>query len=250
MSQFGTEPGKPGFNDPTTEYKNSPEIENYVRLRREHPKGEVEISTTGGLEFLSAQEKDLRSHGLDPDVVIRLFDADLGAQAEISLLLLQKIIERDNLHKSGETHIVSRKKVVSDTLINYLIGCALDGVSWADDNLEITRELIVLIKQQLGTLTSQYEIEQERLNRRSQAKSIAAQLLNQGKTPTYRNVGRVLGVQASTVMRWFPDGDFIAEAEILLGFMKEYFRDLLRPAGEFKARRPRKDEASRVDERQ
>jgi hypothetical protein len=65
-----------------------------------------------------------------------------------------------------------------------MIGCALDGMSWSD-NLEIIRELIVLIKQQLRTLNSQYEIEQERLNRRSQAKWIAAQLLNQGKTPTY-----------------------------------------------------------------
>jgi len=51
-------------------------------------------------------------------------------------------------------------------------------------------------------------------------------------------------------MRWFPNGDFIGKAEILLGFVKEYFPDLLRPAGEFKARRPHKDDASRVDERQ
>jgi hypothetical protein len=246
MSQFGTEPGKSGFNDLTKEYKKSPTIENYVRLRREYPEGEVEVSTTGGVEFLSAREDDLRSQGLDPDVVIRLFDADLGAQAEISLLLLQKVIERDNLHKLGETHIVSRKKVVSDTLINYLIGCGLDGMSWTD-NLEITRELIVLIKRQLGTLTSQYEIQQERLNRRSQATWIAAQLLNQGKTPTYRNIGRVLGVQASTVMRWFPDGDFVAEADKFARLIKELLPDLQRLAGDLKTRRARK-EVEHVDE--
>ena len=162
MSQFGTEPGTRGFNDLAKTCKKSPTIENYVRLRREHSKGEVEISTTGGIEFLAAQEKDLGFHGLDPDDVIRLFDADLTAQAEISLSL-------------------SRKKVISDTLIIYLIGCALDAMSWTD-NLEITRELIVLIKQQLGALTSQYEIEQERHNRRSQATWIAAELLNQGKS--------------------------------------------------------------------
>ena len=249
MSQFGTQPGKRGFNDLTKEYKKSPTVENYVRLRREHPKGEVEISTTGGVEFFSAQEKDLRSQGLDPNLVIRLFDADLEAQAEISLLLLQKIIERDNLHKSGETHIVSRKKVVSDTLINYLIGCALDGMCWTD-NLDITRELIVLIKQQLGTLTSQYEIGQKQLNRRSEATWIAAQLLNQGKTPTYRNIGRILEVQASTVMRWFPDGDFVAEAEKTAGFIRKFFPDLLGLAGELKARRRPKEEAEHVGERQ
>jgi hypothetical protein len=249
MSQFGTESGNRGFNDLTREYKKSPTIENYVRLRREQPEGEVEISTTGALEFLSAQEKDLRSLGVDPNVVIGLFDADLGAPAEISLLLIQKIIERDNLHKSGETHIVSRKKVVSDTLINYLIGRALDGMSWTD-NLEITRELIVLIKQQLGTLTSQYEIEQERLIRRSGARWIAAQLLNQGKTPTYRNIGRVLGVQASTVMRWFPDGDFIAEAEKFAGFIRKFLPDLQELAGELKARETPKEETEHVDEHQ
>ena len=61
-------------------------------------------SIAGGLEFLSAQEKDLRTQDLDPDVVIRLFDANLEAQAEISLVLLQKIID-DSLHKAGEAHI-------------------------------------------------------------------------------------------------------------------------------------------------
>jgi hypothetical protein len=70
MSQFGTEPGKSGFNDLTKEYKKSPTIENYVRLRREHPEGEVEVSTTGGVEFLFAQEKELSSYGLDSKVVV------------------------------------------------------------------------------------------------------------------------------------------------------------------------------------
>ena len=108
--------------------------------------------------------------------------------------------------------------------------------------------MIVLIKQQLGTLTSQYEIEQGRLYRRSEARWIAAQLLNQGKTPTYRRIGRVLGVQVSTVMRWFPDGDFSAEAEKFAGFIRKFFPDLQRVTSELKARQTPKEEAEHVNE--
>jgi Bacteriophage CII protein len=80
--------------------------------------------------------------------------------------------------------------------------------------------LIVLIKHQLGTLSSQYEIEQERQERRSQALTVAMQILAKGQTPTYRKVGSALGVQASTIMRWFPEKDFIAEVKVFVGAVK------------------------------
>ena len=51
-------------------------------------------------------------------------------------------------------------------------------------------------------------------------------------------------------MRWFPDGDFIAEAEKLASFIKEFLPDLLRLAGEPKTRQPRKEEADHVGEPQ
>jgi hypothetical protein len=137
----------------------------------------------------------------------------------MSLLLLERVIERDNIQRSGETHVVSRKKAISDTLVNYLIGTALDWMSW-NDELEISRELIVLIKHQLGTLSSQYEIEQVREERRSQALTVAMQILAKGQTPTYRKVGSALGVQASTIMRWFPDRDFIAEVKAFAGMVE------------------------------
>jgi hypothetical protein len=219
MSQFGTEGGKHGFDDLTREYGNSPTIENYLRLRRQHPDGEIEIATTGGIEFLFSQAEELRLNGIDPNLVDKVLDADLPAQAEMSLLLIERVIERDEIKRSGETHIVSRKRAISDTLVNYLIGTALDSMSW-NDELEISPELIVLIKHQLGNLTSQYEIELERQERRSQAFTVALQILARGQTPTYRKVGRALGVQASTVMRWFPDRDFIAEMKTLVGSVK------------------------------
>lgn len=223
MSDFGSDPDGSGFNAISKEYKASPTIENYVRLRRQYPEGEVEIAMSGGIEFLYSQEEELRSHGLDPETVEGFLYADMKAQAELSLCLLEKLIERKKIQKSGETHIVSRKKAISDTLVNYLIASALDGLSWSD-NLKISRELIVLIKYQLGSPTSQYEIEEEKREQRREAEWIAMNILAEGRTPTYREIGRALGVQASTVMRWFPKGNFIADMKSFKGSVKEVSR--------------------------
>jgi len=218
MSDFGREPV--GFNAISKEYKASHTVENYVRLRRQRPKEEIEISTTGGIEFVFNFENDLREHGFDPGLICGLLDADPEVQAEISLQLLEMLLERAKLEKSGATHVVSRGKSISDSLVNYLIGCGLDALSWNDD-LRITRELIVLIQHQLGVLNSKYEDELETRTKKSNATWVAAQLLAAGKTPTYRNIARAFGVQASTVMRWFPDGDLRTEAERLVPLVKD-----------------------------
>lgn len=220
MSGFGSDPRKSGFNEITKEYKASPTIENYVRLRRQNPDEELEIATTGGIEFLFHAEQELLSHGISPGTVAGVLDADLDAQSKLSLKLLALLIERRERQKSGATHTVSRKEAISDTLVNYLIGASLDALSW-NDELEISRELIVLIKHQLGSLSSAYEFELDKREKVTQAKWIAAQFIAKGEIPTYRQIGRVLGVQASTVMRWFPDGTFISEAKALAKMIEE-----------------------------
>jgi hypothetical protein len=48
---------------------------------------------------------------------------------------------------------------------------------------------------------------------KSNAGMIAGQLKAQGITPTFKLVGQVMGVAASTVMRWVEPGEFEREAE-------------------------------------
>ena len=153
-----------------------------------------------------------------------------------SLLLLEMIVERNNIEKSGETHVVSRKTAVSDSLINYLIAATLDGMSW-NDELEISRELIVLIKHQLGALNSKVETELDTHKNKINATWIAAQILVAGKTPTYRMIGRAFGVQASTVMRWFPDGNFMSEAKKLVPVVRDLLPGMKKRARELKLAR-------------
>ena len=204
MADFGGEQGKPGYNKVSLEYKSFPSIETYVRLRREYPKEELEIATTAGLDFVFAYEDELKSNGIEPKLFTKALDADLEAQAELALDVMVHLISRNETEKTGAPHLVSRKKAISDAFVNYLIGVALDALSWTDQ-LTITRELIVLIKHQLGALTSHYIDDLEIRNKKFRARWIAGLLIRKGERPSLRKIAKCLGVQASTVKRWFAD---------------------------------------------
>jgi hypothetical protein len=72
-----------------------------------------------------------------------------------------------------------------------------------------------LIKHQLGSISSTYEFDLDKREKRQQARWIAAQIAAKGKSPTYRQIGRAMGVQASTVMRWFAGEACISDAKTL-----------------------------------
>ena len=205
--QFGTDPGEKSFNAITKEYKAWPTVENYVRLRRAFPDKEIEIATTDGIAFLSSEQTELLAIGIEPQLVAKAMDANEMAHAELSLKLMEIIIERNKLISDGETHVVSRRMGVSDTTINYLIAIMLDSISW-NDEAQFSRELIVLLKHQLNVFSSKFETEQDTRGKQFAARIAAFQVIADGKKPTFREIGKKVGVNASTIMRWFPESDF------------------------------------------
>jgi len=50
----------------------------------------------------------------------------------------------------------------------------------------------------------------------------AIKIACEGKEPSYRAIGKAVGVNATTVMRWFPDGTFIEEAKKIYRLVKEH----------------------------
>ncbi len=215
MSDDPNTTDKFGAPEVTKKYWASPTIENYVRLRRQNIHVPIEIGTTGGIEFVFAMADELLLYGIEPSVVEAAMEADKAAQAELSLVLLELIIDRQKRKKSGETHIVSRNKVISDTLVNYLIAACLEAVDW--NPLEISPDLVVLIKQQLGPICSRYELEEKKRKNRSDAMMVAFQIAANGEIPSYRNIAHAMGVEATTVKRWFPEGSFISEMKTFAG---------------------------------
>ena len=154
-----------GFSELSKAFKRDPTIENYVRLRRENPDEVIEIAVSSGLEWLFSNEELLKSNGIPPLLVGGILDADHACISELSLLLLEKIIEKKGLSARGETHLVGRGNAISESLIDHLICMMLDSLEWTDD-LRLDRDLIVLIRERLGGVSSKWEKEQDLHERR------------------------------------------------------------------------------------
>lgn len=216
-----------GYNEQSLAYKKAPSIEHYVKLRRADPSAEIEVAVIGGMDQLYFMEGELRKYGFDPEMIASVLDADPEAISEVSLQIMEKLIEAKNLAKAGQTHLTRRGLAIPDKLVNWLIACMLDALSWNDD-LYIPRDLIVLIRERLGGSNPEYEQASDAHQKRWAAITIGGQLKARGIKPSFRMLAGALNVSPSTVMRWFPDGDFEKEIERVATWFDEngQLRDL------------------------
>lgn len=199
-----------GFDPISKLYKENPTIENYVSLRRKHPDIIIEIAISSGPEWLYANIDLLETFKIPPELVASTLDADVDSISELSLILLERIIERKEIEGSGQTHAVSRGLVISDGLINFLINLMLDSLDW-NDNLEIPRDLIILLRERIGGEISEWDKKQKTSDLKVKAINAVLAICANGEKPSYRKIGEELGVNATTVMRWFSDNKALEE---------------------------------------
>lgn len=209
---FGSSEGG-GFNEITKIYKADPSIENYVRLRRGNPEAEIEVSTVGGFDSMFYMREELARYDIDPELLGGILDADQDAISEMALRLMEKIIEAREIAADGETHLIRRGLAIPEKLIDWIICCSLDALSWNDD-LMTPRDLIVLVRERLGGSNLHYEKEGEIRQNKQNAGLIAGQLMARGVNPTFKIIGEALGVAPSTVKRWFGPGEFERERDV------------------------------------
>ena len=209
---YGSKPDG-GYNEASRAFKADPSIENYVRLRRERPEDEIEIKVHGGIDQLFFMEPELKRYGIDARDVASVLDANPDAISSMSLFLLEEMIAARKLKRAGDTHTIRRGRALPTKLIDWLINCALDSLSW-NDQLEIPRDLIVLIRERLGGPNSEYEEGSRTHERKSSAAMFAGQLVAMGRKPSIRQLARAMSVAPSTVKRWFGPGELEREIEI------------------------------------
>jgi hypothetical protein len=176
--------GNEEFNECTRAFKDNPSIENYVSLRRKHPNETIEVAITGGLDWLFGNKEFFRKLGITQELAAAVLDADCAAISELSLVILEHIIERDKQKRAGATHLASRGLAISDSTINYAINIMLNALDW-NNTLHIPRDLIVLIQHQIGSVESEYEADEKRREFREAAILAALTLLCEGKEPSY-----------------------------------------------------------------
>ena len=135
--------------DLSERFKKAPLIDQYVKLRRENPDDEIEFTTSPGIEWLFNAGTELEQWKIPEELVAGALDADEASICELSLVLLECLVQRREIENSDKPHaVVVRGKAISDSLVNFLIAMMLDALSW-NSNLILPRDLAILIRYQL-----------------------------------------------------------------------------------------------------
>lgn len=179
-------------------------IRNWIACRR------VDViphySRFGGFEWIPAVESVLSKYGITQEDYIGILDIDEHKIKIVCLKILEHMARSTELANEGKTHLVRRFNVMPPETIDWLICCMIDAFDWHGEP-EWPIDLIMLIRFRLIPSMSKIEQHGRMMRNRRRAEWIGGSLTAQGKAATFRSVALQMGVQPSTVKRWFKSLD-------------------------------------------
>lgn len=175
-------------------------LDNWVKCRRAGLMPNRPLNA--GPKWLGHYDSNLNVFGITEENFIGILDANFEHISHVCLIISENIVLSDKLKKRGESHLVSRQKVLSDETANFLICLIMDCLEWNGVS-QYPDDLVMLLKHRLIQGSSRIEARRDIADRRLNAAVWAGRELAMGKTPTFRSVARRMQVEASTVMRWF-----------------------------------------------
>jgi len=188
-------------------YEKEPTLANYLSLRREFPGGDIEPSTLMDFDvFLFSVRKELEKHGIDAMLVCDAMDGDDRAIDELSLVLMERLIERDRKKTTTQTLGLG----IPDSLANYLIAAALEAACRAG---VLPSSLAVLARDRLCGLSPRVHKAYAARQRYGDAGFAAAQL---GDDVRVRKLARLMGVSTGQAGKWLASAKFRQDVEAVI----------------------------------
>ena len=196
------------FKQLVVQYRQEQSIEDYVQIRRRFPEVEIQVSQFAGIDSLFALESELKRVGVNPDLVAAALDADEPSTDTLCLHLLELLIARSKLPKTGPGHIAMRRSAISDTTVNYLISTMLESLDWHEETFRIPASFVVLVRYQL--CGPRPDLHQEYLSRekRHNMAFVVAQQLKPDEKLSINKLVAMTGIPRSTAARWLADQEF------------------------------------------
>lgn len=183
-------------------FKMEPTLQCFLDIRKNNPDLDFDVSFVGGLDHLYVLEKYIGYFGISPDLFTGILDASDESIRSMCMLIIEDILQEELLKREGETHVAARKRVMPKHLRDWLICTMLGAISRYGSNY-ICTDLIVLLQFRLNGEASRIEEMVEVHEKKQTASWAAGRLRAQGKAVSFRAVARMMGVQPSTVKRWF-----------------------------------------------
>jgi hypothetical protein len=207
---FGSDQRLNLFKELAANYGEVPSLENYLHMRRSISEAELDVAVSGGMEAVFALDSKLKKHGISPNIVAGTLDADEPAIDELSLRLMECLVARDKLPKSGPGYLEKRRQAIGDALVDYLIVMMLEAMEWNKSNpIVIPPSLIVLIRDRLCGPNPDWARFVRSQEEQENAAFLAAQRFKPGEKITSRKFADRVGVTRSTAARWLADPVFM-----------------------------------------
>jgi hypothetical protein len=126
----------------------------------------------------------------------------------VALRLLELLLERDKLPKTGPRSIDRRRKAISDAFVNYLITTTLEAYDWNEDVYRVPASLVVLIRNQLCGSTPDLHAEFRLREHKKNVAIAVAQQLKRDERLSINKLKQLAGIPRTTAARWLNDPYF------------------------------------------
>lgn len=189
-------------------YQADATIQNYLRVRQEFPEVEIQVGQFGGLEPLFALQKDFKRQGIDPHLIAAALDADEPGIDGLCLRLLELLVVREALPKSGAGHIEKRRNAISDATVNYLIAIMLEAYDWNDFIFRVPASLVVLIRHQICGLIPDLHHEARSREKHHNLALFVGRQLGPGEKLSINKLKDMARIPRTTAARLLADPDF------------------------------------------
>jgi hypothetical protein len=108
-------------------YQRLPTLRNYVALRRTHPDTQIHCPERDIFEVMGDFDEPI-DFDIPSELILFAVTGECAAISELSLRLMELLIEREAIQSTGESAAIRRGIAVSDVFINRLIELMLDGL--------------------------------------------------------------------------------------------------------------------------
>ena len=196
------------FVDAVVAYRENASIQNYLLIRQKFPEVEIQVSRFGGIDPLFALEADFKDQGINPDLIAGALDGVEPSVDALCLRLLELLLEREKLPKTGQGSIDRRRKAISDAFVNYLITTTLEAYDWNEDVYRVPASLVVLIRHQLCGTRPDLDVECRLRERKKNVAIGVAQSLKPDERLSINKLKLLAGIPRTTAARWLSDADF------------------------------------------
>lgn len=196
-------------------FRADPSIRNYLAIREKHSDREPPNDTYGGLDPLFAMQAELERWGIQPLLVAGVLDADREAIEQLSLKLLDLMLERQKLEEVGETHVQARGLAIPDRLIDYLIVVMFEAME-CNNEAHAVGSLNFLIRERLGGANMALHQAYLKKRKKDEVVSVLATARRQGKDVSIRQIAKWMKIQPSSITRLFEPGELEQRIELFL----------------------------------